>query len=814
MGTTLLKCNGIREWISLCFCANRIRRYFRFSGMIFREGPMTRARCFQFVLLIFSLAVALPSAVAQVTVATVSAGNSPFGVAVNSITNKTYVANQDDNTVTVIDGATNNTTTVPVGVYPYAVAVDSATNKIYVANNCGNNPNCSDFGTVTVIDGATNNTIDVNVGVYPYAVAVDSATNKIYVANYCGSDLTCSSSGTVTVIDGATNNTVTVNAGFSPEDVEVNAVTNQIYAVNYCGSDPTCFSAGTVSVIDGTTNNVVNTVTVGFFPYFAAVNSVTNQIYMANDCGNDVNCQSLGTVTDNDGTTSNTTTVNAEAFPYGIAVNTVTNQIYVANQCGNDLTCNSAGTVTVIDGSTHNTTTVNVGAFPNLVAVDLVTNEVYVPNYCGSDLTCNSAGTVTVINGATNHTVPVAVGDNPQTLAVNPTTNRIYVPNSADATVSVIAGDTALQFVSVTPCRLIDTRLTGGPIQGGTFQNFRIPQEGGCNIPDTAAAYSLNVSVVPQGQLGYLTIWPTGEYRPVVATLNSLDGRIKADAAIVTGGVGGAVSVYVTDTTNVILDINGYFAPASGSTLAFYPLPPCRVADPRHSTYPPGLGPPYLPGHQERDFPILAATTCNIPLSAEAYSLNFSVVPHGGLGYMTVWPTGQTRPLVSTLNDVPGTIIANAAIVPAGTSGDISVYPSNDTDVIIDINGYFAPAGPGGLSLYPVAPCRVIDTRHVGNGQPFSGTLTPPVNVVGSQCEPPATALAYVFNATVVPTGALGYLTLWPDGDPKPLVSTLNALDGSITNNMAIVPSTNGKVDAFAAGITQLILDISSYFAP
>jgi YVTN family beta-propeller protein len=776
---------------------------------------MTRARSFQFVLLLLSLAVALPSAVAQVTVATVPAGNSPFGVAVNSITNKTYVANQDDNTVTVIDGATNNTTTVPVGVYPYAVAVDSATNKIYVANNCGNNPNCADFGTVTVIDGATNNTTTVPVGVYPYAVAVDSATNKIYVANYCGSDLTCSSSGTVTVIDGATNNTVTVNVGFSPEDVEVNAVTNQIYAVNNCGNDSTCSSAGTVTVIDGTTNNVVNTVTVGFFPYFAAVNSVTNQIYVANDCGNDVNCQSLGTVTDIDGTTGNTTTVNAEAFPYGIAVNTVTNQIYVANQCGNDLTCNSAGTVTVIDGSTHNTTTVNVGAFPNLVAVDLVTNEVYVPNYCGSDLTCNSAGTVTVINGATNHTVPVAVGDNPQTLAVNPTTNRIYVPNSADATVSVIAGDTALQFVSVTPCRLIDTRLTGGPIQGGTFQNFPIPQEGGCNIPDTAAAYSLNVSVVPQGQLGYLTIWPTGEYRPVVATLNSLDGRIKADAAIVSGGIGGAVSVFATNTTDVILDINGYFALASGSTLAFYPLPPCRVADTRHSTYPPGLGPPYLPGHQERDFPILNATSCNIPASGvAAYSLNFSVVPHGGLGYMTVWPTGQTRPLVSTLNDVPGTIIANAAIVPAGTSGDISVYPSNDTDVIIDINGYFAAPGTGGLSLYPTAPCRVIDTRKIGNGQPFSGTLSPPVDVVDSACGPPATAQAYVFNATGVPTGALGYLTLWPDGDPKPLVSTLNALDGSITNNMAIVPTSNGKVDAFASGLTQLILDISSYFAP
>ena len=70
------------------------------------------------------------------------------------------------------------------------------------------------------------------------------------------------------------------------------------------------------------------------------------------------------------------------------------------------------------------------------------------------------------------------------------------------------------------------------------------------------------------------------------------------------------------------------------------------------------------------------------------------------------------EPLVSTLNDLTGTIVANAAIVPAGTGGDISVYPSNDTDLIIDINGYFAPPGTGGLSLYPVAPCRVIDTRH------------------------------------------------------------------------------------------------------
>ncbi len=119
--------------------------------------------------------------------------------------------------------------------------------------------------------------------------------------------------------------------------------------------------------------------------------------------------------------------------------------------------------------------------------------------------------------------------------------------------------------------------------------------------------------------------------------------------------------------------------------------------------------------------------------------------------------------------------------------------------------------------MHPTAPCRVYDSRHTGSGQPFTGTLNPPVDVVTSPCNIPATAQAYVFNATVVPSPNLSYLTLWPDGQGQPIVSTLNAADGWITSNMAIVPyasNGDGKIDAYAAGVTQLILDISSYFAP
>jgi hypothetical protein len=104
----------------------------------------------------------------------------------------------------------------------------------------------------------------------------------------------------------------------------------------------------------------------------------------------------------------------------------------------------------------------------------------------------------------------------------------------------------------------------------------------------------------------------------------------------------------------------------------------------------------------------------------------------------------------------------------------------------------------------------VLDTRN-GAGA-FKGTLVVPV--LGSSCAPPATARAYVLSAAVVPTGSLNHLTLWADGAAQPYVSTLNALDGAITSNMAIVPTTNGSIDAYASDSTQLIFDLTGYFAP
>ncbi len=291
------------------------------------------------------------------------------------------------------------------------------------------------------------------------------------------------------------------------------------------------------------------------------------------------------------------------------------------------------------------------------------------------------------------------------------------------------------------------------------------------------------------------------------------DGRTKANAAIVPAGYQDNLSVYASNTTDVILDINGYFAPPASGTYQYYPMTPCRVVDTRGADG--NLGGPRLVAMQTRDFPVLMSSCIPTGVNPAAYSFNITVVPNPSgqpLNYLTIWPAGEPQPTVSSLNNPTATVVANAVIVPAGAGGDIDVYAYNTTDMLIDIDGYFAAPGSGGLSLYPAAPCRVLDTRN-GNGA-FNGALNPPVNVTGSACAPPSSAQAYVLNATVVPTGVLDYLTLWPDGQPQPLASTLNAWDGAVTSNLAIVPTTNGSIDAYAAGLTQLLLDISSYFAP
>jgi hypothetical protein len=79
---------------------------------------------------------------------------------------------------------------------------------------------------------------------------------------------------------------------------------------------------------------------------------------------------------------------------------------------------------------------------------------------------------------------------------------------------------------------------------------------------------------------------------------------------------------------------------------------------------------------------------CGIPASAKAYSLNATVVPSASLQYLTLWGSGNI-PIVSTLNSFDGTVVANAALVPAGAGGEVTAFTTNLSHLLLDINGYF-----------------------------------------------------------------------------------------------------------------------------
>src|ERR1700678_3723029 len=184
------------------------------------------------------------------------------------------------------------------------------------------------------------------------------------------------------------------------------------------------------------------------------------------------------------------------------------------------------------------------------------------------------------------------------------------------AAAQVLDATQPLQYVPLeVPCRAVDTRDTHTPIPGGTFRNFS-PGSGGCSIDTSAGGpirYALNVTALPRGPLDTLTVWPAGEPQPIASTLNSYDGRIKENAAIVAGGANGQISVFMSYTADLILDVSGYFVPQNPPVLTytFFPLTPCRVVDTRNHDGT-QFGAPFLAAGHQRDF-VYSLSRCNLP---------------------------------------------------------------------------------------------------------------------------------------------------------------------------------------------------------
>jgi hypothetical protein len=126
--------------------------------------------------------------------------------------------------------------------------------------------------------------------------------------------------------------------------------------------------------------------------------------------------------------------------------------------------------------------------------------------------------------------------------------------------------DPALSLFTLAPCRLVDTRNPAGPAGGPALQpsaRRTFALAGLCNVPASARALSLNLSVVQPTAAGDLRLFPADRALPLASAINFGPGQTRTNNALVplSSDACGALGVQLDSlgTTHLILDVNGYF---------------------------------------------------------------------------------------------------------------------------------------------------------------------------------------------------------------------------------------------------------------
>ncbi|PBC78756.1 parallel beta helix pectate lyase-like protein [Streptomyces sp. TLI_235] len=363
------------------------------------------------------------------------------------------------------------------------------------------------------------------------------------------------------------------------------------------------------------------------------------------------------------------------------------------------------------------------------------------------------------------------------------------------------------RYTPVTPYRLLDTRsqqFKPNPYVPLTLDLSSYGPTGNHGLSAGMTAVVLNVTATNAEADTFLTLWPSGQPRPTASNLNVKAGQTVANLVTVPVGRWQQVDVHNhSGDADVIVDVLGYYQPDWGSR--FSPTAPARLLDTRQAN-----GRPDSRFTQDEARGIQVTGQAGVPASARAVVLNLTATASTTGGYLAAYPHGGSRPNVSSLNFTAGQTVANQAIVPIGRDGQIDLYNfRGDTQVIADVVGYY---GDDGTAVFvPVPPTRLADTRQHGGALGPAGETA--VQIGGANGVP-ADAVAGVLNVTATQPTAAGFLTVWPDGSPRPGTSSLNFLPGQTVPNHVTAPlGGNGRFRVYNhAGNTQVIADLSGYF--
>lgn len=254
-------------------------------------------------------------------------------------------------------------------------------------------------------------------------------------------------------------------------------------------------------------------------------------------------------------------------------------------------------------------------------------------------------------------------------------------------------------------------------------------------------------------------------------------------------------------------------ATAVAGASRFVPVQPVRVYDSRPGRQP-GTGPKARLGPGATLDLVLPGTGT----TAAAAVLNVTIVDPSSATFVTAFPSGTAPPGASSVNAAARTNTANAVTTALGPGGRVTLRnDAGDTDLVVDLAGYYVPAGDTTASRYtPTTPARLLDTRSTaGAALGPGGSVDVPLAPAGV----PADATAVVLTITAVTPTASTVLTAYPvpaSGSAVPGVSTSNPMAGRNTADLAVVRVGAGRAVRIRndVGSVDVVVDLSGWYAP
>jgi DNA-binding beta-propeller fold protein YncE len=395
----------------------------------------------------------------------------PSAIAIDQQTDTVYVADSNDNTVAVFNGAICNAETsagcgqtpamVPVGMLPVAIFDDPANNTVYIPNGAEDDVSMLDSATCNATDLAACPTTPpptVTVAGSPDAGAVDPSTHTVYVT-VCGDTNFGCAAGTngVSVFDASTCN-ATVQSGCAqlgtlstgplpPGGAQVDPANQTLYTANgdntISAFDLRSCNAADLAGCATVTPGTVTLPAPGFeVALWVAVDPANHTVYVTNQKDDSLIVVNANVCNGSDpaGCASlDPPEIHTGADPEVLILDPHTQTLYTANQVDNDVSVIAATRCDAQTTSGCRARVPEAPISPGALATDPAVDTTYVANGANSvsmidATTCNAHRQ----SGCSNAAPTVTVGTYPSAIAIDRLTHTVYVTDAGNGSTGAI----------------------------------------------------------------------------------------------------------------------------------------------------------------------------------------------------------------------------------------------------------------------------------------------------------------------------------------------------------------------------------------